>query len=113
VLAGFGRVGWSAQDQLEPLPYFPLTAGRLVDAVIGVMLGLATSRQCTTISPASTSMAVRKLLGVLDQDLTLTVPWVGLAVIVAVPLVASLAATAWPAARAAAIRPAVALRTAE
>jgi putative ABC transport system permease protein len=66
--------------------------------VIGVLLGLATSRQ---------------MLGLLDQDLTLTVPWVGLAVIVAVPLVASLAATAWPAARAAAIRPAVALRTAE
>jgi putative ABC transport system permease protein len=66
--------------------------------VIGVLLGLATARQ---------------LLGVVDQDLTLTVPWVGLAVIVAVPLVASLAATAWPAARAAAIRPAVALRAAE
>jgi putative ABC transport system permease protein len=66
--------------------------------VIGVLLGLATTRQ---------------LLGVVDQDLTLTVPWVGLAVIVAVPLVASLAATAWPAARAASIRPAVALRTAE
>ena len=66
--------------------------------VIGVLLGLATAQQ---------------LLGVLDQDLTLTVPWVGLAVIVAVPLVASLAATAWPAARAAAIRQAVALRTAE
>jgi putative ABC transport system permease protein len=66
--------------------------------VIGVLLGLATTRQ---------------LLGVVDPDLTLTVPRVGLAVIVAVPLVASLAATAWPAARAAAIRPAVALRTAE
>jgi putative ABC transport system permease protein len=66
--------------------------------VIGVLLGLATTRQ---------------LLGAVDQDLTLTVPWVGLAVIVAVPLAASLAATAWPAARAAAIRPAVALRTAE
>jgi putative ABC transport system permease protein len=66
--------------------------------VIGVLLGLATTRQ---------------LLGVLDPDLTLTVPWVGLAVIVAVPFAASLAATAWPAARAAAIRPAVALRTAE
>jgi|GEM_PF-1132725 len=65
--------------------------------VIGVLLGLATARQ---------------LLGVVDQDLTLTVPWVGLVVIVAVPLVASLAATAWPAARAASIRPAVALRTA-
>jgi putative ABC transport system permease protein len=66
--------------------------------VIGVLLGLATTRQ---------------LLGVVDQDLTLIVPWVGLAVIVAVPLAASLAATAWPAARAAAIRPAVALRTVE
>lgn len=66
--------------------------------MIGVLLGLATTRQ---------------LLGVLDPDLTLTVPFVGLAVIVAVPLAASLAATAWPAARAAAIRPAIALRTAE
>jgi putative ABC transport system permease protein len=66
--------------------------------VIGVLLGLATAQQ---------------LLGVVDQDLTLTVPWFGLAVIVAVPLAASLAATAWPAARAAAIRPAVALRTVE
>jgi putative ABC transport system permease protein len=66
--------------------------------VIGVLLGLATTQQ---------------LLGVLDPDLTLSVPWVGLAVIVAVPLASSLAATAWPAARAAAIRPAVALRTVE
>jgi putative ABC transport system permease protein len=67
-------------------------------SVIGVLLGLATTRQ---------------LLGVVDQDLALTVSWVGLGVIVAVPLAASLAATAWPAARAAAIRPAVALRTVE
>jgi putative ABC transport system permease protein len=77
-----------------------IEAGLIVvqGTVIGVLLGLATAQQ---------------MLGVLDQDLTLTVPWLGLAVIVAVPLVASLAATAWPAARAAAIRPAVALRTAE
>jgi putative ABC transport system permease protein len=77
-----------------------IEAGLIVvqGTVIGVLLGLATTRQ---------------LLGVVDQDLTLTVPWVGLAVIVAVPLAASLAATAWPAARAAAIRPAVALRTVE
>jgi putative ABC transport system permease protein len=77
-----------------------IEAGLIVvqGTVIGVLLGLGTTRP---------------LLGVVDQDLTLTVPWVGLAVIVAVSLVASLAATAWPAARAAAIRPAVALRTAE
>jgi putative ABC transport system permease protein len=77
-----------------------IEAGLIVvqGTVIGVLLGLATAQQ---------------MLGVLDQDLTLTVPWIGLAVIVAVPLVASLAATAWPAARAAAIRPAVALRTVE
>lgn len=75
-------------------------AGMIVvqGTVIGVLLGLATTRQ---------------LLAVLDEDMALTVPWLGLAVIVAVPLIASLAATAWPAARAARIRPAVALRTAE
>lgn len=58
-----------------------------------MLLGLATARQ---------------LLGVVDVDTTLTVPWAGLAAIVAVPLAASLAATSWPAARAGAIRPAVA-----
>jgi putative ABC transport system permease protein len=41
------------------------------------------------------------------------VPWVGLLVILGLPLVASLAATAWPASRAAAIKPAVALRAAD
>jgi putative ABC transport system permease protein len=66
-------------------------------SVIGVLLGLVTTRQ---------------LLSVLGDGLALTVPWLGLAAIVAVPLAASLAATAWPAARAAGIRPAVALRTA-
>jgi hypothetical protein len=45
---------------------------------------------------AARARTTHRLLGVVDQDLTLTVLWVGLAVIVAVPLAASLAATAWP-----------------
>jgi putative ABC transport system permease protein len=48
-----------------------------------------------------------------DADIVFVVPWVALLVIVAVPLVTVLAATAWPAARAAATRPAVAMRMAE
>ena len=66
--------------------------------VIGAVLGLVVTRQ---------------LLTGLGDDMPFSVPWVGLVVIVAVPLLASLAATAWPASRAAAIRPAVALRTAD
>jgi putative ABC transport system permease protein len=41
------------------------------------------------------------------------VPWFGLAVILALPLLASLAVTVWPATRAARIKPAVALRIAD
>jgi putative ABC transport system permease protein len=48
-----------------------------------------------------------------DQQITFTWPWVALAVIGVVPLVASLLATAWPATQAARIRPAVALRIAD
>ncbi|WP_052668502.1 FtsX-like permease family protein [Nitriliruptor alkaliphilus] len=67
-------------------------------AVIGAVLGLLTTRN---------------LLSEIGGDLTFTVPWGALLVIVGLPLVASLAATAWPASRAAALRPAVALRTAD
>jgi putative ABC transport system permease protein len=68
--------------------------------VIGAVLGLITSRQLLTGSDA------------FAEGMPFTVPWVGMLVILALPLAASLAATAWPASRAAAISPAVALRTA-
>lgn len=67
-------------------------------ALIGAALGLLTTRN---------------LLTEIGGDLTFTVPWGPLMVIVGLPLVAALAATAWPASRAAALRPAVALRTAD
>ena len=67
---------------------------------IGALLGLATARQMLTSSSSVAGMQF-------------TVPWAALLAIVALPLLASLAATAWPAARAAAIRPAAALRTAD
>ena len=70
--------------------------------VIGAVLGLITTRQLLL---ASDSFG--------DVPIPFIVPWVGLAVILALPLVASLAVTAWPASRAARIRPAVALRIAD
>ncbi|MET1012687.1 MAG: FtsX-like permease family protein, partial [Actinomycetota bacterium] len=70
--------------------------------LIGAVLGLITTRQ---LLMASDSFG--------DVPIPFIVPWVGLAVIVALPLVASLAVTAWPATRAARIRPAVALRIAD
>jgi putative ABC transport system permease protein len=70
--------------------------------VIGAVLGLITTRQ---LLMASDSFG--------DVPIPFIVPWVGLAVILALPLVASLAVTAWPATRAARIRPAVALRIAD
>jgi putative ABC transport system permease protein len=70
--------------------------------VIGALLGLATTRQILTGSES---------FG--DAGMPFVVPWGGLLLILALPLAASLAATAWPAARAAAIRPAIALRTAD
>jgi putative ABC transport system permease protein len=70
--------------------------------VIGAVLGLITTRQLLL---ASESFG--------DVPIPFIVPWVGLAVILALPLVASLAVTAWPASRAARIRPAVALRIAD
>ncbi|HUG84107.1 MAG TPA: FtsX-like permease family protein [Euzebya sp.] len=68
-------------------------------AVIGAVLGLVTTRQLLTAFG--------------DGQMPFVVPWAGLVVVLALPLAACLAATAWPASRAAAIRPAVALRTAD
>ena len=70
--------------------------------LIGAALGLITTRQLLS---ASESFG--------DVPIPFIVPWAGLAVILALPLAASLAASAWPASRAAAIRPAVALRIAD
>ncbi len=70
--------------------------------VIGATLGLITARQVF----ASTDVFGEAMTG-------FVIPWAGLAVIVFLPLAASLLATAWPAGRAAAIRPAVALRVAD
>jgi putative ABC transport system permease protein len=70
--------------------------------VIGAVLGLVTTRQLLSGSDS---------FG--DVPPPFVLPWVGLLVILGLPLVASLAATAWPASRAAAIKPAVALRAAD
>ena len=70
--------------------------------VIGAVLGLITTRQILTGSDS---------FG--DSGMPFIVPWGGLALIVLLPLLAALVATAWPAARAAAIQPAVALRTSD
>jgi putative ABC transport system permease protein len=70
--------------------------------VIGAVLGLITTRQILTGSDS---------FG--DGGMPFIVPWGGLALIVLLPLLAALVATAWPAARAAAIEPAVALRTSD
>ncbi|MEX0658842.1 MAG: FtsX-like permease family protein [Egibacteraceae bacterium] len=67
--------------------------------VIGALLGLVTTRQLLTGSES---------FG--DVGVPFVVPWGGLLIILVLPLAASLAATAWPASRAAAIRPAIALR---
>ncbi len=74
----------------------------LQGTAIGAVLGLVTARQVLQSSDAFGTMSA-----------SFTVPWAGLVVIALLPFVASLAATAWPAARAAAIRPAVALRATE
>jgi putative ABC transport system permease protein len=71
--------------------------------LIGAALGLITTRQLL--------MGTNESFG--DEPVALIVPWIGLILILALPLAASLAATLWPASRAANIRPAVALRTAD
>lgn len=69
---------------------------------IGLVLGLVTSY---TLLVSSSTFG--------ESDLDFTVPWAALAVVLVVPLLASLVAAAVPATRAAAIRPAVALRIAD
>lgn len=70
--------------------------------VIGAVLGLITTSQILTGSDS---------FG--DGGMPFVVPWAGLVLILALPLAAALLATAWPASRAAAIPPAIALRTAD
>ena len=69
---------------------------------IGAVLGLITTKQLLMGNEA---------FG--DEPIAFIVPWLGLSLILALPLVASLAATLGPASRAAKIRPAVALRAAD
>jgi putative ABC transport system permease protein len=69
---------------------------------IGIGLGLLTSYQ--VLSKSAT-------FG--DQPLPFSVPWGGLAILFVLPLLAAMAATVAPAAQAAAIRPAAALRISE
>ena len=70
--------------------------------VLGIGLGLLTAYQVLVSSNA---------FG--EATLPFAIPWAALAVILAVPLGASLLATVTPAARAASIRPAAALRIAD
>ena len=70
--------------------------------LIGAILGLVTARQ---LLQGSESFG--------DGHLPFVIPWGALVAIVALPLAASLAASAWPASRAAALRPTVALRAAD
>jgi putative ABC transport system permease protein len=83
---------------------FVLEAGfvALQGILIGVVLGVVTSYQLLVNSEAFGS-----------QRIDFVWPWPSLAAIVVVPLVASLLATAAPAAQAARIRPAAALRIAD
>ncbi len=70
--------------------------------LLGIGLGLLTAYQ--VLSKSST-------FG--DQALPFSVPWTGLAILLVLPLLAAMAATVGPAAQAAAIRPAAALRIAD
>lgn len=71
--------------------------------LIGAVLGLITTKQLLAGTNESFG----------DEPVPFIVPWIGLALILALPLVSSLAATLAPASRAANIRPAVALRAAD
>lgn len=71
--------------------------------LIGAVLGLITTKQLLAGQNASFG----------DEPVPFIVPWIGLALILALPLLSSLAATLAPASRAANIRPAVALRAAD
>ena len=70
--------------------------------VIGAVLGLITTKQL---------LGTNESFG--DEPVAFVVPWIGLSLILALPLVSSLTATLWPASRAANIRPAIALRAAD
>jgi putative ABC transport system permease protein len=70
--------------------------------LIGAVLGLITTKQL---------LGTNESFG--DEPVAFIVPWIGLALILALPLLSSLAATLAPASRAANIRPAVALRAAD
>jgi putative ABC transport system permease protein len=74
----------------------------LQGTLIGAVLGLITTKQL---------LMGNESFG--DEPIAFIVPWLGLSLILALPLVASLAATLGPASRAAKIRPAVALRAAD
>ncbi len=75
----------------------------LQGTLIGAVLGLITTKQLL--------MGTNESFG--DEPVAFVVPWIGLSLILALPLVASLAATLGPASRAANIPPAVALRAAD
>lgn len=74
----------------------------LQGSLIGAGLGLVTARQVLLGTDAFGAVVGG-----------FTIPWAGLAGVVALPVLAALLASAWPAARAAATHPAVALRTAD
>ena len=71
--------------------------------LIGAVLGVITTKQLLAGTNESFG----------DEPVAFIVPWIGLALILALPLLSSLAATLAPASRAANIRPAVALRAAD
>ena len=71
--------------------------------LIGAVLGLITTKQLL--------MGTNESFG--DEPVAFIVPWIGLILILGLPLLSSLAATLWPASRAANILPAAALRTAD
>ena len=75
----------------------------LQGTLIGAALGLITTRQLLAGTNESFG----------DDPVALVVPWIGLILILALPLLASFAATIWPASQAANVRPAVALRAAD
>lgn len=70
--------------------------------LIGAVLGLITTKQL---------LGTNESFG--DEPIAFIVPWLGLSLILALPLVASLGATLGPSSRAAKIRPAIALRAAD
>lgn len=83
---------------------FMLEAGfiALQGIVIGTLLSGATAYQLVTNAAAFGGLEVR-----------FVIPWIEIAVLLGLTLIASIAAAGWPARRASAIRPAEALRTVE